>query len=218
LFAKIQKARFSGKIVMRLGIFGGTFDPVHLGHLVLAESCREACRLDRVLFLPSAVAPHKSNVACTPSKNRVEMLELATAGNEHFTVSRHETDRGGVNYTVDTLRHFRREMPEAELFFLMGADMLGDLPNWREAAVVCELSTVVAVRRGGLGAPGFDCLAKIIPAERIEIFRRCDVEMPSIETSGTDIRRRIAEGRSIRYLTPAAVEQYILSHGLYARE
>lgn len=200
---------------MRLGIFGGTFDPIHLGHLLLAESCREICRLERVIFLPAAVAPHKSGVACTPSEIRVEMLELAVAGNVHFEISRYETERGGVNYTVDTLRHFHQTYAGAEFFFLMGADMLRDLPNWRETAAVCSLATIVAVRRGGEPEPDFSCLDNVADRERIEIFRRTQVEMPALEISGTDIRRRTAAGRSIKYLVPAAVEQYILSQGIY---
>ena len=201
---------------MRLGLFGGTFDPVHLGHLILAECCREACRLDRVFFLPTAVPPHKSDCAYTPCETRIAMLELAVAGNEHFAVNRHEADRGGINYTVDTLRHFRKEMPEAELFFLLGGDMLHDLPNWREAAAVCELATVVSVSRAGTREPDFGCLADIASVERIEVFRRHQVQMPAIEISSTDIRRLVGQGRSIRYLTPPAVECYIAAHGLYA--
>ena len=201
---------------MRLGLFGGTFDPVHLGHLILAECCREACRLDRVFFLPTAVSPHKSDCACMPCETRIEMLELAVAGNERFAVNRHETNRGGVNYTVDTLRHFRKKMPKAELFFLMGADMLHDLPNWREPAVVCELATMVTVRRAGVRELDFGCLADIVSAERIEAFRRHQVRMPAVEISSTAIRRLVGQRRSIRYQTPAAVECYIASHGLYA--
>ena len=109
---------------MRLGIFGGTFDPVHYGHLLLAECCREQCRLDAVWFLPAAVPPHKQDRELTPAAQRIEMLELAIAGNPAFSVCRYETDRGGVNYTVDTLAHFHEEDPSRELFFLLGADML----------------------------------------------------------------------------------------------
>lgn len=202
---------------MRLGIFGGSFDPVHYGHLLLAECCREQRALDRVLFLPTAVPPHKQD--CTPSEAglRAEMLELAIAGNPAFAISRFEVDRGGVNYTVDTLTHFRAEHPDAELFFLMGADMLSDLPHWRSAAQVCQLALPVAVRRGP-AQPDFDCLREITTSERIEQIRRHQVEMPAVAISGTDLRRRVAEGLSIRYRTPPAVEQYILSHRLYATE
>ncbi len=200
---------------MRLGLFGGTFDPVHYGHLLLAESAREQCRLDRVIFLPAAVAPHKRDREPAPGAARVEMLELATGGHEAFAVSRYEVDRGGVNYTADTLAHFRTEHPEAELFFILGADMLRDLPNWREAGRVVELATPVAVRRPGAKELNFECLRPIASPERIEEIRRCAVEMPLVGLSGTDIRRRVAAGRSIRFQTPRAVEKYIEAQGLY---
>ena len=154
---------------MRLGIFGGTFDPVHYGHLLLAECCREQCRLDAVWFLPAAVPPHKQDRELTPAGQRIEMLELAIAGNPAFSVCRYETDRGGVNYTVDTLTHFRDEDPGRELFFLVGADMLLDLPHWRNAPRVCELALPVVVRRPGCGPIDFDCLRGIASPERIEL-------------------------------------------------
>jgi nicotinate-nucleotide adenylyltransferase len=200
---------------MRLGLFGGTFDPVHYAHLLLAERCREQCRLDRVVFVPSAVPPHKRGQELTPGPARIEMLQLAIAGHEQFQISGFEVDRGGVNYTVDTLRHFRGQDPNAELFFLLGADMLHDLPNWREAGTVCGLATITAVRRDGVAEPDFACLAALVPQERIDVFRRHQVEMPAVGLSGTDIRRRVRAGLSIRYMTPRAAEKYIEAHGLY---
>ncbi len=200
---------------MRLGLFGGSFDPVHYGHLLLAECCREQCMLDEVRFLPAAVPPHKPGRELTSGESRVKMLELATAGHPAFAVSRFETDRGELSYTVDTLRHFHRETPEAELFLLMGADMLNDLPTWRESAQVCELALPVAVRRAGSGEPDFDCLAAIATAERIGQIRRHQVEMPQIGISSTEIRRRVARRQSIRFQTPRAVEEYIATRGLY---
>jgi nicotinate-nucleotide adenylyltransferase len=200
---------------MRLGIFGGTFDPVHYGHLLLAECCREQCRLDAVWFLPAAVPPHKQDRELTPAVHRIEMLELAIAGNRAFSVCRYETDRGGVNYSVDTLGHFCEEDPARELFFLMGADMLADLPHWRNAARVCELALPVVVRRPGSGPIDFGCLRGVAGEDRIELIRRRQVEMPEIGISATDIRRRVSLGQSIRYCTARAVEMYIETHGLY---
>ncbi|NUQ64327.1 MAG: nicotinate-nucleotide adenylyltransferase [Pirellulales bacterium] len=200
---------------MRLGLFGGSFDPVHFGHLMLAESAREQCRLDRVLFLPAAVPPHKLGQRQTPIDPRIEMLRLATGGHEAFEVSRLEADRGGVSYTVDTLRHFREADPGAGLFFLMGADMLHDLPNWREAGEICRLAIPVVVRRPGISELDFDMLATVTTPDRIEIFRSHQVEMPEIGISSTEIRRRVAAGGSIRYWTPRAVEKYIETQGLY---
>jgi nicotinate-nucleotide adenylyltransferase len=201
---------------MRLGIFGGTFDPVHYGHLLLAECCREQCRLDAVWFLPTAVPPHKQQRELTPVAQRIEMLDLTIAGNPAFSVCRHEADRGGINFTVDTLTHFHHEDSSRELFLLLGADMLADLPNWHSAARVVELALPVAVRRPGCGPIDFDRLAGIAAAERIELMRRHQVEMPEIGSSSSEIRRRAASHQSIRYRTPRAVEMYIETHGLYA--
>jgi len=198
-----------------LGILGGTFDPVHCGHLLLAECCREQCRLDEVWFLPTAQPPHKLDQEPSPGEHRIEMLELAVAGHPAFSVCRHETDRGGINYTVDTLSHFSQEAPERELFFLLGADMLHDLPRWREAERVCQLATMVVVRRPGEGELDFDCLGPVADEERIELFRRHQVEMPQVDFSSSEIRRRVARQQSIRYQTPRAVEKYIEMHGLY---
>ena len=200
---------------MRLGIFGGTFDPVHYGHLLLAECCRQQCRLDEVRFLPAAVPPHKQNCDLTPAEGRIEMLELAVAGHSAFSVCRYEIDRGGVNYTADTLAHFRKENPSRELFFLLGADMLNDLPSWHEPERVCELAIPIVVRRSGLPEPDFGCLAGIASSERIEQIRRDQVEMLQIGISSTDIRRRVSAGMSIRYQTPRAVEKFIEMQGLY---
>jgi nicotinate-nucleotide adenylyltransferase len=200
---------------MRLGLLGGSFDPVHYGHLLLAECCREQCRLDEVRLLPAAVPPHKQDRQLTPAEARIEMLELAVAGHPAFAVSRYETDCGGVSYTVDTLAHFRELEPNAELFFLLGADMLQDLPNWRQAARVCELATPVVVGRPGSGPVDFECLGKVATADQIDRIRRHQVQMPEIGLSSTEIRRRVAAGKSIRYQTPRAVEKYIETHGLY---
>lgn len=200
---------------MRLGIFGGTFDPVHYGHLLLAECCREQCRLDAVWFLPAAVPPHKQQWELTPAVARIEMLELAISGNPALAVCRLETDRGGVNYTVNTLSHLHEEDDRRELFFLLGADMLRDLPRWRQPERICELCLPVAVRRAGEPPLDFDALSGIAPPDRVEQMRQHQVEMPEIGISGTDIRRNVAAARSIRYRTPRAVEKYIETHGLY---
>jgi len=200
---------------MRLGIFGGTFDPVHYGHLLLAECCREQCPLDEVWFLPAAVPPHKRGQHQTPAAMRIEMLELAIAGHRAFSVCAYETDRGGVNFTCETLAHFREESPEHELFFLLGADMLCDLPTWREPARICQLAMPVVVRRPGTGALDFDCLSQMVSVERIEEIRRHQVEMPEIGISSREIRARVAAGDSIRFQTPRAVEKFIETHRLY---
>ena len=138
---------------------------------------------------------------------RIEMLELAIAGNPAFSASRYETDRGRVNRDAD---------PQQELFLLLGADMLYDLPRWREPQRVWDLATPIVVRRPGTGPLDFDCLGPFAAPERLDHFRRHQVEMPEIGISSTEIRGRVAAGESIRYQTPRAVEKYIETHGLYA--
>ena len=133
---------------MRLGIYGGSFDPVHFGHLLLAECCREQCRLDQVWFVPAHLPPHKQTAALSTGEHRTTMLRLATGGHEAFVVSTLELDRGGVSYTVDTLAAVAAAHPGAELFLLLGSDSLVDLPGWHDPQRICELALPVAVRRG----------------------------------------------------------------------
>jgi nicotinate-nucleotide adenylyltransferase len=202
---------------MRLGIFGGSFNPVHYGHLLLAESCREACGLDQVWLVPAAVPPHKQNAVLAPGKSRLEMLELALAGNEVLRPSGMELDRGGVSYTVDTLSQIASEQPGGTLFLLMGADSLADLPTWREPARICTLASPIVVRRAGSSEPDFSVLAPMVSAATLADIRRLQVEMPIIGLSSTDLRERAAAGRSLRFRTPRAVEKYIETHGLYRK-
>jgi nicotinate-nucleotide adenylyltransferase len=204
-------------LTTRLGIFGGSFDPVHFGHLLLAESCREQCDLDEVWFVPAAVPPHKQGEERTSAKDRVEMLKLAIAGHPQFRVSTIEIDRGGVSYTVSTLAAIGQQRPEADLFLLLGGDSLRDLGTWRQPERICELATPVAVGRVGSPPADYSSLQRIVSAERLEYIRRHAVEMPLVELSSTDLRRRVAQSRSIRYMTPRAVEMYISQHAIYRR-
>jgi nicotinate-nucleotide adenylyltransferase len=200
---------------MRLGLFGGSFDPVHYGHLLLAECCREQCQLDAVWFVPAAIPPHKQQHTLSAAADRIEMLKLAIGGQEAFSVYTGEIDRGGVSYTVDTLQQLHDEEPQRELFFLMGADSLADLPNWREPKRICELAIPVVVRRAGSLEPNDTVLAKLMLPERLAIARKSRVEMPTMDFSASDLRRRVAAGQSIRYRTPRAVEKYIEAQDLY---
>lgn len=198
---------------MRLGVYGGTFDPVHFGHLVLAEQCREQCRLDEVWFIPAGAPPHKAGVAITEAAARAEMLELAVAGHEKFRVNRMELKRSGPSYTVETLQQICDEEGSRELFFLVGADSLAELPTWREPQRIAELATLVVVNRGSAPRPDLAPLRPLLgdaAVARIEM-----VEIPGLAISSRDLRRRVREGRSIRFLTPRAVECYIAAHGLY---
>jgi nicotinate-nucleotide adenylyltransferase len=198
----------------RLGIFGGTFDPVHYGHLLLAECCREQCELDEVWFLPTASPPHKRQRELTPAPLRIEMLELAIGGYEPFSVCRLEVQRGGLSYTVDTLGEINQQRPDAELFFLLGGDSWHDLPSWKQPERICQLATLVIVRRPPL--PAIE-LAAVGQAAFVGAQGRPPVivEMPQIDLASREMRQRVARGQSIRYRTPRAVEKYIETHGLY---
>jgi nicotinate-nucleotide adenylyltransferase len=200
---------------MRLGLLGGSFDPVHYGHLILAECCREQCRLDAVWFVPAAIPPHKQNHTLSAAADRIEMLKLAIGGHEAFSVFTGEIDRGGVSYTVDTLQQLHDQQPDRELFFLMGADSLADLPTWRQPERICSLAIPAVVRRAGSPDPDDTVLSGLMSADRLAIARQNRVEMPTIALSASDLRRRVAAGQSIRYRTPRAVEKYIEAHALY---
>lgn len=195
---------------MRLGLYGGTFDPIHLGHLILAEACREACGLDRVWFVVAGAPPHKRG-ARTPVEHRLEMARIAVAGHPAFEVSEVETRRPGPHYSVETLAEIRTQRPEDELFFLIGADSLIDLPTWREPGRIASQATIVVANRPGIDPPAVSSL-DFGPTARPLRF----VEMPSIGISSHDLRARRAAGRSLRYLVPRGVEAYIDAQSLYA--
>jgi nicotinate-nucleotide adenylyltransferase len=195
---------------MRLGLFGGTFDPIHLGHLILAEQCREACKLDRVWFVVAGAPPHKRNDR-TAVAHRLEMARIAIAGQTSFAVSELETTRPGPHYSVETLEAVRRDQPDDDLFFLIGADSLADLPTWREPARIAQLATIVVVNRPGLEEIDAANLPDFGPGSQPLL----SVTIPPIGIASTDLRRRLAEGRSIRYMVPRGVEAYIEAQGLY---
>jgi nicotinate-nucleotide adenylyltransferase len=200
---------------MRVGIFGGTFDPVHLGHLILAEQARDQARLEEVWFVPAPRPPQKESQLLTRFEQRVEMLSLALAGNPMFRIDEIEKDRVGPSYTVDTLAELRRRHPEHAFFLLIGGDALLDLPTWREPQRILEQAGLVVMDRPG---------SPVIQAEDLrhrltmsdEITVNLDrVEAPAIDIASRYLRRRISEGRSVRYLVPRAVEVYIQEKHLY---
>ena len=198
--------------VQRIGLLGGTFDPIHWGHLIMAEEARQQARLDRVLFLPAGEPPHKVGQAITPIAHRLQMVQLAIASHPAFALSRLDVDRPGPHYSVDMVRLFLEQAPAGtEAFFLVGADSLEDMPTWKDPAGLLDLCQVLAMSRPGHG-PDLERLAQVLPAVRVRVQV---LQMPLIGISGTDIRRRVREGRSIRYLVPEEVRQYILAHGLY---
>ncbi len=202
---------------MRIGVFGGTFDPVHFGHLIIAEQCREQAGLDRVWFVPSARPPHKQNDDITPFDKRAEMIRLAIAGNPVFAVQELEKDRPGPSFTADTLSELHERNPGDELFLIVGSDCLPDLPTWHEPERVIALAKlIVAVRPGWPVWPAEQLRAALrLPTEAA--LHEQTVTLPLIDIASRDLRRRFSEGRSGRYFAPHAVLAYILEKGLYRK-
>jgi nicotinate-nucleotide adenylyltransferase len=185
----------------------------------VAESCREQAGLDRVIFVPAAVPPHKRERRLAPAEDRLAMLRLATGGHQAFEVSTLELDRGGVSWTVDTLATLAATHAGAALRLILGPDALADLPNWREPARILGLAEPLAVERESLddvAALAADArLAGLMGAERLARLVAGRVRMPAIGIRASGLRERIAAGRGIRYLVPRAVEAYVQTHGLY---
>jgi nicotinate-nucleotide adenylyltransferase len=192
---------------MRIGVFGGTFDPVHFGHLILAEQAREQAHLDQVRFMLAARPPHKQCREPTPFRHRAAMLSLALAGNPAFIVDDREIDRAGPSYTVDTLQDLHRSFPEAQWFLLMGMDMLLDFGNWKDPDQIARLAEIIVMGRPGWAIP--DALEAV--GARFRVLS----EVPMISISSRDLRIRASEGKSLRYLVPRAVECYIQTHSIY---
>jgi nicotinate-nucleotide adenylyltransferase len=200
---------------MRIGIYGGSFDPIHFGHLLLAESCREALQLDQVIFIPANISPLKTGITPTSPKHRIEMLQLALLSNPAFQIDTREVDRGGVSFTVDTLRELRAERPSDQLYLMMGADSLADFDRWREPGAICQLAMPVVVARPGQGEPPWHVLASYMSEQAVNEAKSLMVRMPLIEISSTDLRKRVQLGQSVRYRVPPAVEAYIKAQALY---
>ncbi len=199
----------------RIGLFGGTFDPIHIGHLMIAEAAREQLQLDQVRFIPAAVAPHKLDRQSTDGKQRLEMIRLAIGGNPHFADDDRELRRGGTSYTVDTLSELKKELPDVELVLLIGSDSLDELHTWREPKRICELAFVAVIGRGGYPQPDLNKLQAFLPESEDQALTSHLVNMPQMEISSSDIRHRIAQFRSVRYQLHPAVEAYIIAQKLY---
>jgi nicotinate-nucleotide adenylyltransferase len=200
---------------MRIGVFGGTFDPVHVVHLIIAEQCREQAKLDQVWFVPAARPPHKQERGVASFAHRVEMLQLALAGQPAFRVEEMEKDRPGLSYTADTLEELHRRHPGDELFFLVGSDCLPDLPHWHEPARIAAVATLLIVARPGWTVWPLDQIRAALRLSQDRPLAQQVVEVPQMSLSSTDLRQRVAAGRTIRYLVPRAVECYLETHHLY---
>lgn len=192
----------------RIGIMGGTFDPIHHGHLVAASEVADKFDLDEVLFVPTGNPWQKADREITAAEDRYLMSVVATASNPRFSVSRVDIDRGGPTYTLDTLRDLREQFPDAKLFFITGADALSSIMSWRHWEEMFELAEFVGVTR-----PGYELTEEMFPEE---IQRRVHlIEIPAMAISSTDCRKRAQEGRPVWYLVPDGVVQYIAKNRLY---
>ncbi|WP_265522126.1 nicotinate-nucleotide adenylyltransferase [Oerskovia flava] len=189
----------------RLGVMGGTFDPIHHGHLVAASEAAARFDLDEVVFVPTGKPSFKQHTHVTPPEHRYLMTVIATASNPRFTVSRVDIDRPGLTYTVDTLRDLRRLRPEAELFFITGADAIEQILTWKDADELWKMAHFVAVSR-----PEHQLNVDVLPPGAVSTL-----EVPALAISSTDCRRRAEAGQPVWYLVPDGVVQYIAKHGLY---
>jgi nicotinate-nucleotide adenylyltransferase len=196
----------------RIGIIGGTFDPIHYAHLAAAEEARVRMNLERVFFVVAKVSPHKVDEEATPVEHRLAMVSLAIASNPHFAISTVDVDRPGPSYTVDTISILKEQWGgETEIYFIMGLDSLVELPTWHQPQRLAQLCRLVVVRR-----PGFEIDMKQLEASLPGISSRLEIlDMPEMDISSTELQERVREGLPIKYQVPEEVERYINDHELY---
>jgi nicotinate-nucleotide adenylyltransferase len=203
-------------LTQNIGLFGGTFDPPHLGHLISAEALADALSLDRIIFIPSGNPPHKKDRPITPGEKRMEMLRLAIADNPRFEVNDWELRQPAATYTINTVRYFQKTYPTSRLCWLIGADSLHDLPNWFEFESLIEMVDIVTACRGGLDIEKIlSGLKDRLTNAQFEKLRTHLVKTPMIEIAAHEIRAKVQCQKSIRYLVPSAVEHFIRQEGLY---
>jgi nicotinate-nucleotide adenylyltransferase len=203
--------------VARVALLGGTFNPPHLAHLLCASEAADQLGLDRVILMPVFTPPHKEVPEDPGPEVRLELCELAVAGDDRLAVSRLEIDRGGPSFTVDTLKELNARQPEHELIFIVGGDMAVSLPTWKDPRTVLELATLGVAERSG--ATRRDITERLTAEYGDDVSDRLTFfDMPRMDISSSEVRRRVAAGRTIRYLVPDAVADHIAEHGLYARK
>ena len=195
-----------------LGILGGTFDPIHIGHLRMAEHVFNSMELEKIIFIPAYVPPHKLGQDFAPAQDRYAMMELAVAANPHFTVSDMELKRTGVSYTIDTIRQLHAQYEDRELNFIIGADSVAQLHTWHNIEEMLELTRFVAVWRPGYEGAMEEMVQHLGQRARERVLL---LDTPVYDISSTEIRTRIRQGASLAGLVPQAVEKYIYEHGLY---
>jgi len=190
--------------ITKLGILGGTFDPPHIGHLILAQSAIEKFQLDKILFMPAARQPHKQNQEVTSAEIRLRLLKLAVKGNSRFEISDIEIKRSGVSYTCDTLKELSNIYLKARLYLIIGGDNINDIETWKNPEQIFSMAQVIAATRP-------DSKPECLYMDRIDIFN-----MPQVDISSTMIRKLVKHGKSIKYLVPDDIEKYIIENNLYA--
>lgn len=199
----------------RIGLLGGTFDPIHFGHLLLAVHSYEKLRLDRVIFIPARLPPHKAEPVAEAA-DRLEMVRLAVAEDQRFLVCDCELSRAEPSYTIETVRQMQSSLGSGtHLFWLIGSDMVADLPSWQKIAELVELIEIIVVSRPGSAEPDYCALESALTVEQIKRLRGNRIDLPLIDISSTQIRKRIGAEQSVRYLLPRVVEEYIAQHKLY---
>jgi nicotinate-nucleotide adenylyltransferase len=189
---------------MKIGILGGTFNPIHIGHLILAEEAREKLRLDRIIFVPAYLPPHKDGSGIAAARDRLAMVKSAIKGNKYFCVSDIEIKRDGRSYTIDTIKGFKLKFPADELYFIIGSDLLKYLEDWKDLREIIKLVKFVAATR-----PGY-------PLEKIPSYIST-IPIRAVDISGFEIRQAISKDKSFRYLVPEVVYEYILKNKLYVK-
>jgi nicotinate-nucleotide adenylyltransferase len=200
---------------MKIGVFGGTFDPVHQAHLIIAEQCREQANLDQVRFVPSARPPHKSEQEISAFDRRADMIQLAIAGHPAFRIDELEKDRSGPSYTADTLEQLHRDNSGAELYLILGADCLPDLPGWHDPVRIVKQATLLVTARLGWAMWSVEQLRAALKLTPDVELNMQVVSIPLIDIASRDLRRRVAEGKSIRYFVPSSVAAYIADKKMY---
>lgn len=202
----------------KIGLFGGTFNPIHTGHLIAAQDALEALKLSRVWFVPCATPPHKPEASLAPAHHRLRMIRAAIRGDRRFAVSDIEIQRGGVSYSVDTLRQLRRRHPKADWFFIIGSDSFKELHGWREIETLARLCHFIVVARPDFEMKNLSARRCRLDGDTFKRVCRHQVRAHLIGISSTEIRQRVRAGKSIRHLTPDAVADYIKKHSLYRED
>lgn len=200
---------------MRVAVFGGSFDPIHMGHLWIAELTREAMQLDEVLFIPAATSPLKPTGPVASNDQRLAMLRLAVSGHRQFRVDTCELDREGLSYTVETVQRLKRERSADDFFLLVGTDAFNSLDRWKEPELLLTMVTPIVVGRGGETEPDWTMIERLVGNVRKDEIRAMAVRIPLIELSSSELRENVTAGRSIRYRVPRPVEAYIHAENIY---